>query len=87
MVPQTGRPATGLEAYRGDPPRQNKEGSRLGDAGVDFVDWKRKTRQQAQLRALHEHIYSAPRPDITRAQWGGADTFKVDSKLKLKTAK
>ena len=69
----------------GSPPL--KEGSRLGDAGVDFVDWERKTRQEAQLRALHEHVYSAPRPDITRAQWGGADTFKVRLEIEVKNRK
>ena len=69
----------------GSPPL--KEGSRLGDAGVDFVDWERKTRQEAQLRALHEHIYSAPRPDITRAQWGGADTFKVRLEIEAENRK
>ena len=52
------------------------EGSRLGDEGVDFVEWLRKTTQEAQIRGVWIHLSQAEMVEITRAEYGGPDTYK-----------
>lgn len=47
-----------------------KEGTRLGDEGVDYVDWDRKLVQEAELKGLIEHLIYPAKPDITsRLRW------------------
>jgi len=60
-----------------------KEEMRLGDEGVDFPDWLRKTTQEAQLLSVFDHLIQAAKPELTRAEYGGADTYKTKSEISL----
>ena len=59
------------------------EGSRLGDEGVDFVEWLRKTTQEAQIRGVWIHLSQAEMVEITRAEYGGPDTYKNRQEIGL----
>ena len=51
-------------------------GKRLGDEGVDFVEWFRETKQEAQIRGLWPHLSQAATADVTQIDFGGQNTFK-----------
>ena len=51
-------------------------GKRLGDEGVEFVEWMRGTKQEAQIRGLWPHLSQAATPDVTQTDFGGQNTFK-----------
>ncbi len=52
------------------------EGKRLGDEGVDYVEWRRGTKQEAQMKGLWVHLSQAATPEITQIEFGGQNTFK-----------
>jgi hypothetical protein len=52
------------------------EGTRLGDEGVEFVEWRRKTIQEAEVRAVWIHLSQEATPEITRTEYGGPDSYK-----------
>ena len=51
-------------------------GKRLGDEGVDFVEWWRETKQEAQIRGIWIHLSQAATADVTQTDFGGQNTFK-----------
>ncbi len=58
-----------------------KEGTRLGDEGVDFPEWLRKTTQDAQLLGVFDHLIQAAKPELTRAEYGGTHNYKTKSEI------
>ena len=51
-------------------------GRRLGDEGVDFVEWFRETKQEAQVRGIWPHLSQAATADVTQADFGGQNLHR-----------